>query len=508
MRTSILISALSFAIAATAQVKTEITQFNHSGPFAVSQPFATDTVDVKGTKFESTQLLTALPLTAEATTTFSGQVLPSLSDSKSVGQLSFYINNANYLKGKIEVKGPKHYKLFIDAAEAGGELKLSPEHHTFCLRYLAEPKDTDSIRVIIDSPVAVEYTLDKRHPFMGHDLFDGKRVRGVSISADGSMVCVSYQNTERDGTSRWNYELVDVKSGRLLSCPNHQLRWMPLSVACLEDEKTNGIRTLYKVDPLTGKRTKLASGLPDGSYNMSPTEDYLIISVEDEGPKEDPGVFEVVEMDDRQPGWRNRRHLVRFDLKSGITQRITFGSKGENLYDISQDGRKLLLYSSYSRLSKRPTEVEDIYIMDAQTLKVDTILQCQGFLGHSGFSPDGTQIMFVGTPEAFDRIGCQLPADVTPSMTENELFLYDIATKKITPMTKDFDPSIDGGFDWSWADGMVYFRAECRDYVYLYQLNPKTGKIQQLPLNGDNIYRFDMAAHAPTIAYLSYKTMV
>ena len=28
-------------------------------------------------------------------------------------------------------------------------------------------------------------------------------------------------------------------------------------------------------------------------------------------------------------------------------------------------------------------------------------------------------------------------------MTENELFLYDIATKKVTPLTKDFDPSLE-----------------------------------------------------------------
>ena len=145
--------------------------------------------------------------------------------------------------------------------------------------------------------------------------------------------------------------------------------------------------------------------------------------------------------------------------------------------------------------------------MDARTLKVDTLLLCQGFLSDCSFSPDGRQILFTGTPEAFDRIGCQLPANVTPSMTENELFLYDIATKKVTPLTKDFDPSIDGGADWSWADGKIYFRAECRDYVYLYQLAPKTGKIQKLPCNGDDIYRFDMATHAPVLAYLSYKTL-
>ena len=491
----------------SAQIKTTVSEFRQAGPFAVTTPFSTDTVNVQGKKFDEKSVLSALPVQIESTANFTGCVLPSLSDSKSVGVLTFYVNNSSYIKGKIEVKGPKNYRLFIDGTEAGGELKLSPEHHTFAIRYLAEANDTDSIRVTLDTQLPVEVTTDKRHPYMVHDLTDGKRVRGVSVSPQGHYVCVSFQTTERGGNSRWDYELRDVKTGRVLNRPTHSVRWMPQTEAWLEEVREGGLRVLYKVSPLTGERIRWAAGLPDGSYTISPTEDYLIITAEEEGPKEDPGVFEVTEMDDRQPGWRKRSYLVRFDVQSGVSQRITFGSKGQSLSDISQDGTKLLIASSYSRLAKRPTEVEDIYMMDARTLKVDTVLQCEGFLGSSQFSPDGRQLLIGGTPEAFGRIGCQLPANVTPSMTENELFLYDIATKQVTPLTKDFDPSIDGGADWSWGDGMIYFRAECRDYVYLYQLNPKTGKIQKLPCNGDDIYRFDMAAHAPVLAYLSYNTL-
>ena len=498
---------MAAALQASAQVKTTVTEFNQAGPFAVSSPFAADTVDVQGKKYDEKSVLSALPLLAEPTGVFSGSVLPSLTDSKSVGVLTFYVNNADYVKGKIEVKGPKNYKLYIDGAEAGGELKLAPEHHTFAIRYLAEPKDTDSISVSFDTQIAVAPTIDKRHPYMVHDLTDGRRVRGVSLSPDGRYVFVSYQTTERGGNSRWDYELRDVKTGQVLSRPTQNIRWMPRTTAWITEEREQGQRVLYKVNPLTGQRTRWTAGLPDGSYTISPAEDFLIITASEEGPKEDPGVFEVTEMDDRQPGWRKRNYLVRYDVASGVSQRITFGSKGQYLADISADGTKLLIGSSYSRLSKRPTEVADYYVMDARTLKVDTLLQCEGFLGGAGFSPDGRQILFTGNPEAFNRIGCQLPADRTPSMTENELFLYDIATKKVTPLTKDFDPSVDGGADWSLADGKIYFRAECRDYVYLYQLDPKTGKIVQLPCKGDDIYRFDMAAHASVLAYLSYNTL-
>ena len=507
MKKIVLWSFLALGISALAQEKIQVKEFNLAGPFAVAAPVGMDTVDVNGKKFDEKSLMNGLAITAEPTTVFRGQVLPSLKDSKSVGVLSFYVNNQDYLKGKIEVKGPKNYKLFIDGKEAGGDLKLAPEHHTFAIRYLAEPSDTDSISVTINSQLSTfNFQLSPKHPYMVHDLTDGKRVRGVGLSADGKYVSLAYQTTERGGQSTWSYELREVKSGKLLLRPTKNVKWMPRSVAFIEEEMQGSKRVLYKVDPLTGQRMLFAYDIPKGEYQVSPTEDYLIFTAEEEGPKEDAEVYEVLEMDDRQPGWRKRNYLKKFDLKSGLCQRITFGTKGEHLYDISRDGRKLLIVSSYSRLAKRPTEVQDVFIMDVQTLKIDTLLKCEGFLGGCTFSPDATQVLFKGNPEAFNRIGCQLPANVTPSMTEYELFLFDIATKQVKPLTKDFDPSI-SNCDWSAADGNIYLTAEDRDYVNMFVLNPKTGKITKLPIDGDYAYRYDMATNATVIGYLSYKTM-
>ena len=489
-----------------AQTRTDIRQFNLSGPYPVSAPVSLDTVDVQGKKFDETAFWKGMSLDAPVTEVFSGKILPSVADSRSVGLLTFYVNNRDYLKGKVVVKGPKNYKMYIDGKEAGEELKLAPEHHTFSIQFLAEPKDTDSIQVYFDAPVAVPYALEKRHPYMVHDLTDGKRVRGISLSADGSYVVLAYQTTARGGNSQWSYELRDTKTGRLVNLLSKNVRWMPKSIAYIEEEQEGDKRVLYKVNPTTGDRTRFAYGIPEGSYTLSPTEDYLILSVEEEGPKEDEEVFEVLEMDDRQPGWRKRSYLSKYDIATGLTQRMTFGHQNTYLEDISSDGTKLLIGTSYSRLSKRPTEVGDAIVMDAKTFKADTLFIGEGFLGGGSFSPDGSQIIFMGTPEAFNRIGCQLPADRTPSMTEYELFLYDIASKKVTPMTKEFDPSI-SSFDWSWSDGMVYFSAEDRDYVSLFVLNPKIGKISKLPAKGDYAYRYDMATHAPFVAYLSYKTM-
>ena len=48
----------------TDTVKTVINTFNQAGPFAVSKPFAIDTVDVQGKKYDEKSVLSALPGTS------------------------------------------------------------------------------------------------------------------------------------------------------------------------------------------------------------------------------------------------------------------------------------------------------------------------------------------------------------------------------------------------------------------------------------------------------------
>ena len=502
----LLCALLALSASMQAQHKTEIKEFNLAGPYRVTAPLSMDTVNVAGKAYDPASQLEAVSLSAEASTTFCGQVLPRVEGERSVGVLSFYINNRDFLKGKLEVKGPKHYKLYVDGQESQGELKLSPNHHTLAIRYLTGPKDTDSIRVVLDAPQAVDYTLDKAHPLMVNDLTDGRWVRSISLSPDGKYTVLSCQTVEPDGKSHWDYELRDTKSGRLLRKLDYAWEWMPRTSAFLQEVTEGGKRNLYKLDPLTSVRELLTADVPEGHITLAPTEDYLILSRTEEGPKEDADIYEIVEMDDRQPGFRTRRYLARYDMASGLTQRLTFGSQSAWLMDISADGRKLLLGSSRSRLTKRPTTVTDVVVMDAHTLQTDTLLQAAEFLGEGHFSPDASQVLFTGNPEAFDRIGCVLPPEVTPSMTEYELFLFDIATGQVTPLTRDFDPSV-SSLQWSLADGKVYFTAEDRDYVRLFSLDTRTGRIRTLPTSGEYVYRLSLATQTPVVAYLAESVM-
>ena len=203
--------------ASSTKTTTRVTQFRLAGPYALSTPFAADSVDLNGKKYDPLSALGGISTEAAAAGTYSGSLLPSLENGKSVGVLSFFVNNSDYLKTKLKVKGPKNYKVFVDGKEGGEQLDLAPEHHTVAIKFLAEPKDTDSLSVEFEAPTTVPVTTDKAHPYMVHDLTDGKRVRGISLSADGAYVFVSYQTTERGGQSRWDYELREVKTQKLIS---------------------------------------------------------------------------------------------------------------------------------------------------------------------------------------------------------------------------------------------------------------------------------------------------
>jgi dipeptidyl aminopeptidase/acylaminoacyl peptidase len=495
------------AITGNAQQKTAITEFNLAGPFAIGTPLAMDTVDNNGRKFDDKSLLNAVSLRAKADQPFSGSIVPSLKDSRSVGLLTFYINNDSYLKGKLTVKGMKNYELYIDDSKSDGTLELAPEHHTVAIRFLAQPSDTDSVKVEADANLTVSATTDQRHPFMFHDQTDACYVRNAALSADGRYMLSTYQETVRGGKSTYKRRIHDLQTGRLLREMPYtgSVEWMPQGGDLLLDVTENDRRMLYRIDVATGLQTLWAADVPKGSLTVSPTEDYLILTDSEEGSKEDKEVFQVLEPDDRQPGWRNRYYLSRYDIATGMLRRITFGNQSVWLHDISADGRRLLVSINRSRLTKRPTTVADVLIIDAETLKTDTVFCDAEFIDGCEFSPDGSQLLVRGTPEAFDRVGCTLPASVWPSMVDNQLFLYDLATRKVTPLTRDFDPSVEI-VTWSRHDGMIYLTAEDKDYVRLFQLNPKTGSIVRLPAQGDNVFRMNIAAHAPKVVYLSQET--
>ena len=480
----ILLSTLLLLTGTTADAQhvVKVSDFIVSGPFKQVRPVSTDTVDVNGKKLDFTDGYRK--------------------------ELRFYINNTDYTKGKLLVKGAKKYDALLDGEPlAGGALALEPSHHEIVVKYSYADAAADSIQVSIDTDRKVQPTTSEKRPYTLHDVLDGLRVSGASLSADGKYAIIHYSEVQRGGRSRAFTEVKELSTGRVVDRQERfRLSWMPRSVAYYYEDTNGDNRQLYRVEPATGARSLLASHLPKGRITMSPTEDYLILTHTEEGPKEKKNIFQVIEPDDRQPGWRNRSYLSKYNLRTGELQRITFGNHSATLNDITADGKTLLVSVSRSRLTKRPTTIVDYLLIDAATLKADTLMLATEFLGAAQFSPDGKQLLFEAPAEAFNGIGKDPAAGEFSSMYDIQLFLYDIASRKARPLTRYFDPSV-GTAKWSKADGQIYFTANDRDYVHFYALNPKTGKISQINTKEDVVNGFSLAASAPLMTYYGVSVM-
>ena len=328
------------------------------------------------------------------------------------------------------------------------------------------------------------------------DILNGERVSSVALSPEGNYVIEGFTVTDGPKTKRHSVVKRLADGAQVARFDSVRVEWMPRTEALLLQQGDS----LVRIDPETDARTVLARNLPKKSrIRMAPTEDYLILSRMQEGPKEDPDVFRILEPDDRQPGWRDRTYLLRWDLATGDTLVLAKGRYSSHLDDISADGRKLLVSSPRSRLEKRPTTVEAVLVMDASTGKADTLLRDAPFLEVKCFSPDAKRILVRASPEAFDRIGEHIRPGQTSSMIFQVLYLLDIATGEVRPLTDHIPQSVHE-FVWSKVDGQIYFMAEDRDYQALFVLDPETAQVRKLFVQEEVVTGF--SAEAGKLAYI------
>ena len=489
----ILITITAFCLSALAFCQ------RYAGPFPVQNPVIIDLKDVKASEFDESNLLN-IPI--RFTLLENGQQLPAFNSQPTTFPLpqavdgggpalhliGFNIENKLYTGVTIQIKGIRKYQLFVDGKrQMSGYVRLEPTAHQVVIKYLSVPEKTDTATINVEADVAdciniCDYTTRHKYNFM--DVITAKTYTGASLSNNGKYIRISYRTTATDGKTKTHTIIRETATGRQIADLGYPVYWMPTSNLYYYTEDNPGGLKFICVDPATGRETTLAEGVPRSNYIIAPTEDYLIILQEGEGPKEDEGVYQVLQPEDRQPGWRNRTNLQKFDFKTGMVQPLTYGHHNITPSGISNDGKLLLYRTEKSRLTERPTTLYSLYLLNMETMESKCVIEDDGFISRAILSPDGSMIAFSGSPEAFDGIGKNVPEGRTPSMTDNQLFLIDVnksdmSTSNLRCLTKDFNPSVSRA-SWNKYDGLLYFIAEDRDSVNLFQLNPKTGRIKEI----------------------------
>lgn len=521
-KSGLVAAALMASISASAET-IEVKTLKYAGPYAVAQPWMADSVNIKGEAFDLKQLLDSplsFTLLNKGKEVSAAQLLADKQDALHLA--SFCVSNTQRTKATIAVEGLEQYRLFVDGEQVAvngdkAETILTPSQHTVVIKYLTRKNassDKKSIKLTVTAadgaPLSVGDATAKR-AYNIYDVICAPNYPSVSISPNGKFIVVRKTWVDRKGNNHSISELRNSQTNRVMATFEESVKWMPSSnklyftqkasdSSIAGEEKQDGTLQLITINPLTMEREVLAANIPDGWFQFTPDEKTLIYTLYTEGRKKDAQVYDVKEPDDRQSGWRSRSYLAKFDLASGVLQPLTFGYHNVYLNDISADSRYLLIGKSEERLTKRPTTLNSYYRLNLNDMSVETLIEKGEFLNSAQFSPDGKSILVSASPEAFNGIGKNVEEGQTPSMIDTQLYLMTLSDKKVRPLTKDFNPNVQST-EWSKVDGNIYFTAEDKDCVHLFQLNPKSGKFTLLKTPEEYIKSFSLASSAAEMAF-------
>ena len=352
-----------------------IDRVRHVGPFTVKAPLVLDSIDNSQKRYDAENIIdTQLKLSAADNA--APVELKSLSLEKGTLHLmTFGLNASTYVKNaKLNIKGAKSHKVFADGKETAA-LTLQPGYHDITLKLVP---DTSAVTIALIAEGCTP-TTDDSHAFTMADNLGTKVISKSELSPSGRWAIISYSWYDKTNKQQYETLLCDLKNNtrRIV---NGRMAWMPRSDKYFYTEHQDGKTQLIAADPATGKTSVLTDDLPSEYFVISPTEDFLIIMNYNDGPEKEKGVFEILHPDDRQPNWRQRGALARFDLKTGFTQPLTYTYHDTRVNDITPDGQHLLFSISTDSLTQRPTTRSTFYDMNLNTLEVTTLVEKDGFL--------------------------------------------------------------------------------------------------------------------------------
>lgn len=453
--------------------------------------------------------------------------LPSPKKKDALYLISFFLYSSSYANGEITVTTPLPFQIFLDGKKV--DEKLTEETNPKNLRYkttrfnmnvgsmrvvmkLLVPstqKSNAAFRVSLSCPDSIQHitpsstSLQRRIQI--DDMLEGKRISSSSISPSGRFTLIQLRETLPEGKVLHHTEVYDNKDNRLiLSEPTSRarLQWMSKSdLLSYIAENESGV-SLFTIDPLTANQKVISRNLPARSFMISSDERSLYYIQKEKVNIPNPfGLKRMLSPDDRQSGYRNRFHIFRYDLETGLSQQITSGNTSGQLHSISNDSRHLLFSTVTETFTEPPFYKKSMFCLDLESMKVDTLWMNEKFTENAIFSPDGSKLLIKGSPEAFNGIGLNMSSGRISNSYDKQAYIMTLKTKEIEPITKFFDPAVES-IMWATADNNIYLNTKDKDSQNIYCYNEQQHTFEKLPLKEEYIKTFDISKNGLNVAYI------
>jgi dipeptidyl aminopeptidase/acylaminoacyl peptidase len=456
-------------------------------------------------------------------------VVGSKEEEPQIAYLATYIWADRWLQTTIEINSPYMLKAWLDGEEIGSKtkidedaektgkvsktLKLERGKHLLLVKTVMpatqEPDWSISAFLEIKDPYGVsdiEISLDPANRKNIYHLMDGIKTTSTSLSHDGKYYTISYRQSlpPSDDSETWT-EVRRFDNNQLVHSFRHarvsQVKWLPKSnnISYVASQKEKSTIFMFdfengEIKPLLRDMEKLAG------YQWAPNEEFLLYNIREEEDSKEPIMRYVAGMPDRQPGWRNRSFVYLYDLKSGMSQRLTWGNLTTSVHDISPDSKKIIFSQHFSDFTERPYSKQNLFILDLTTLALDTIWTNENWGVRASFSPDGKYLLATGGPSSFNNAGLNIPEGTIPHNSDTQAYIYELQSKTVKAISREFNPSI-VSVHWHPIDNNIYLLAVEEDYRRLYRYDTRRGQFKIIETEADYITNISFADNALLAAY-------
>ena len=455
-------------------------------------------------------------------------ILQAQPEAHQVGYLANYIDVKRWVYAELHLASHHPFHVYLDGqplfskglkqvakkAQMAIPISLTPGKHLLLIKSFALPNEKKKWSISgflsVQSPYLhplPELTISPSQRLTIHHLLDRPQVNQLSISPDGEKAALLFRQIKAPSDNyRWWIEIYDLKEKKLIqtispSSTISQLKWSPQGnrFAYLLQEKGTASLRLHDlstgeiITPLSSiKNLQTYFWFPDGESIL-----YVISTKEKPDPK---GLFRFRHLADRLPEAQQKLSFFRLHLTTLARQPLLLDSPTTSVEGLSPSGDKLLLARTVVKETERPFAQTKLYLLNLTSLECEKIWEGKWFT-HAIWSPDARKLLLLGGPSLAGPLGQNVPPGVIPNEYDTQAYLFDLATQKIIPLTKNFDPAINNAF-WNAADNNIYLVATEKSYKKLFYLNPTTRKIKPLSLPVEVIEKFSLATNKPVALWI------
>ncbi|MGQ7871300.1 prolyl oligopeptidase family serine peptidase [Sunxiuqinia sp. sy24] len=491
----------------------------------VQLPAFADVPNVDGNKFEKSDLLKQLQPSFDRadyqweTIELANDSLIQKTSAKELVLLSGYLSVDRWTKGSLTISLNAVAEIYVDGdlqktqqedklADNKIELKLQAGKHEVMLKVIApaEPLKLDAEFVADEEfeNTQVDWSLSADRFLTIHDVLDGEDISSASVSPSGKYVLISYSEVVRgSGKSKSWKEVYDLEQKKnvlvLRNAGISQIKWLPVSDRLSYILRFEEKAELFVYDLLSGLEKSVAQNMDDFSgYRWAETEDFVIYTRSVKADK--PGDLKrIFGNDDRLPYFRSRSYLNKIDVATGTIFPLTAGNLTSSLHDIHFDGTKILFSTRKMDYAEVPFSKQNLFEMDLASLELDTIWKDKLYGGSCQYSPDGKYLLVQGGPECFGDLGVNVSDDRIPNSYDSQLFLYNLQSGEVDPITRKFNPAV-AGAHWG-SNDRIYISAVEKSYKFLYTYDLAGKKYQKIDLPVDVLGSIDYAHKKPVAVF-------